>query len=146
LTATAGFVAALFVTLGFLGAAVATGLRAKRRWHLASVGGAVASLGVTIVFALEVGELYDLESAGLITPIHLTLARVTTVCYLLPAASGAWTIRDPRRRSLHRRLAYFVLAMTVVTAITGTWMLLAATPIADVVPADNGASGGRAGS
>jgi hypothetical protein len=126
LNATAGFVGSLLLTLGFLAGAVATGLRAKRRWHLASVAGAVLCLAITIVFALEVGKQYDLASAGLITPVHLTLARVTTACYLLPAASGLWTIRDPRRRRLHRRLAFFVLAMTVLTAITGTWMLLAA--------------------
>jgi hypothetical protein len=129
LSPTAGFVGSLIVTLAFLGAAVLTGLKAQRRRHLASVAGAVLFLGVTIWFALAVGELYDLESAGLITPVHLTLARVTTVCYLLPAASGAWTIRDPRRRKLHAKLAFFVLAMTVLTAITGTWMLLAADPV-----------------
>jgi hypothetical protein len=128
LTATAGFIAFLLVTLFFLGCAVATGLKARRRWHLASVAGAVASLGITIAYALAVGKLYDLASAGWITPFHLMLARVTTACYLLPVATGWWTIRDPRRRPLHRKLAFLVLAMTVLTAITGTWMLLASDP------------------
>ena len=126
MTALAGFVAFFLLTLVFLGCAVATGLKARRRRHLASVAGAVLSLGVTIVWALRVGELYDLASAGAITPIHLTLARVTTVAYLLPAATGLWTIRDPSKRKLHGKLAWIVLGLTVLTAITGTIMLLRA--------------------
>jgi hypothetical protein len=129
LTALVGFVAFLFLTLVFLGCAVATGLKARRRRHLLSVAGAVVSLAVTIVWALEVGELYDLESAGAITPFHLTLARVTTLCYLLPAATGLWTIRDPSKRKLHGKLAWLVLGLTALTAITGTIMLVRAERI-----------------
>ena len=130
MTATIGFVAFLALTLVFLGCAVATGLQARRRLHLGAVAGAVLSLAVTIGWALELGELYDLASAGVITPIHLTLARVTTLCYLLPAATGLWTIRNPRKRRLHGRVAWFVLGLTVLTAVTGTVMLLRADRIA----------------
>ena len=129
MTAEIGFFAFLALTLVFLGCAVATGLKARRVRHLLSVAGAVVSLAVTIWWALELGEHYDLEAAGAITPIHLMLARVTTLCYLLPAATGLWTIRDPSKRKLHGRLAWIVLGLTVLTAITGTIMLLRAERI-----------------
>jgi F0F1-type ATP synthase membrane subunit c/vacuolar-type H+-ATPase subunit K len=124
-----GFLAFLVVTLAFLGGAVATGFAAKRRVHLPLVAGAVASLLTTIWFAEKLGHAYDLESAGRIYPVHLFLAKATTLLYLLPIASGVATIRNPRVRPWHRRIAFLVIALTVVTAVTGTWMLLAADPI-----------------
>ena len=130
MSALAGFITSLAATLLFLGCAVATGLRARRRWHIASVACAVAMHATTIHFALELGAIYDLKAAGAITPIHLTLARVTTACYLLPIATGLRTIFVPRTRRLHRKLAFLVLSMTALTAITGTIMLLRAPPIA----------------
>ncbi len=116
------------LTLVALGAAVFTGFKARRRWHIASVVSAVVMLGVTIYFALELGKLYDLESAGVITPIHLTLAKITTAAFLLPIAAGVRTIYKPTARALHRRLAYVALLMTVVTAITGAIMILMSAP------------------
>ena len=124
-----GFAVFLALTLVLLALVVATGLRAKRRWHIPFVACAVASLGLTIWYADQVGKLYDLESAGAITPIHLTLAKITTAAYLLPIASGLRTIFRPANRRLHRKLAFLVLGMTVLTAITGTWMMLAAKRI-----------------
>lgn len=129
MSVTIAFVAGLLTTLVFLGGAFATGFRALRKRHIACVASAVASLGVTIYFALRVGELYDLQSAGRITPIHLWLARVTTFAYLLPIATGVRTIYVPSTRRLHRVLAFTVLAMTIVTAVTGTLMLYLATPL-----------------
>jgi hypothetical protein len=130
LSALAGFVTCLAATLVFLGSAVATGLRARRKLHIASVACAVAMLATTIHYALKLGAIYDLAAAGAITPIHLTLARVTTACYLLPIATGLRTIFVPATRRLHRKMAFFVLSMTVLTAITGTIMLLSSPPIA----------------
>lgn len=121
-----GFVLFLLLTLGCLAGAVSSGLRAKRRVHLTCVAGAVACLGVTIHFALGVGKLYDLAAAGWITPVHLWMAKVATASYLLPVASGLRTIYHPPTRKLHRKIAFLVLSLTVLTAITGTWMLLAA--------------------
>jgi len=57
---------------------------------------------------------------------------VTTVAYLLPIVTGALTLRRPARIVWHRRAAYLVLALTVVTAVTGTWMLVAAPKLAGV--------------
>ena len=121
-----GFVLFLLLTLGCLAGAVSSGLRAKRRVHLTCVAGAVACLGLTIHFALGVGKLYDLAAAGWITPVHLWMAKVATASYLLPVASGLRTIYHPPTRKLHRKIAFLVLSLTVLTAITGTWMLLAA--------------------
>ncbi len=116
------------LTVLALGGAVATGYQARRRWHIACVASAFVLLGVTIYYALALGELYDLESAGVITPIHLTLAKVTTAAYLLPVAAGLRTVYKPAARSLHRRLAFVALVLTVITAITGTIMILLAAP------------------
>jgi hypothetical protein len=121
---TTGFLSTLAMTLVFLGCAVVTGYRARRALHLTSVGGAVAMLAATIHFALELGELYDLESAGVITPIHLTMAKVNTAAYLLPVVTGLRTLRDPAGRKLHGRVAWAVLVMTVLTSATGGLMLL----------------------
>lgn len=129
MTATAGFVVFLLVTLLLLGAVVATGFAARRRLHLTLVVSAVASLGVTIFYAEQLGLEYDLEAAGWITPVHLTLAKLTTLAYLLPIATGIAVLRNARHRPLHRKIAYLVLSLTVLTAITGTWMILASERI-----------------
>ena len=86
----------------------------------------LASLGVTIWFAERLGEHYDLESAGWITPVHLAVAKLTTAAYLLPIGTGVLTLRNRRHRSLHLRCALTVLALTLLTTGLGLWMILAA--------------------
>ena len=122
----AGFILFFVLTLALLGLVVATGLRAQRRRHISFVALSVGALGVTILFALQLGELYDLPAAGIITPIHLTLAKVTTACFLFPIATGIRTIFVPSTRTLHRKLAFLVLGMTVLSALTGTLMMILA--------------------
>ncbi|MBI5364114.1 MAG: hypothetical protein HZA53_13115 [Planctomycetes bacterium] len=119
----AGFLVCFLLTLALLGCVVATGLRARRALHLTCVGLTVAALGATIYFAYGLGRIYDLEKAGWITPVHHVLARTNTAALLLPVITGILTIRRPATRPLHRRAAYFVIALTVVTAATGGWML-----------------------
>lgn len=126
---TVGFLVFLALTLAGLACAVATGLKARRRRHLVSVAASLVCLAATIYYAKELGRQFDLESAGVITPIHLTMAKVTTALYLLPIATGITTIFRPAARRWHRRAAFLVLAMTVLTAITGTTMILMAKPI-----------------
>lgn len=121
-----GFVGFLLLTLALLAAVVSTGLRARRRWHLSFVGATVVALGITIFFAERMGHHYDLASAGRITPVHLWLAKLTTLAYLGPVVTGWRTLRDPTWRPRHRKVAFAVLTLTVATAVTGTWMLLAA--------------------
>lgn len=123
-----GFIGALLLTLVCLGLAVVTGKKAKRRPHLTSVAGAVSFLVLTIYFALELGKIYDLESAGRITPIHMAMARWNTAAYLLPVITGIRTLKNPKGRKLHGRVAMFVLLFTVATATTGALMLLWSTP------------------
>jgi hypothetical protein len=118
-----GFVVFLAATLALLGLVVATGQRALRKRHIALVVLSVAALGVTIRYAVLVGKLFDLPAAGVITPIHLTVAKVTTACYLLPVVTGIRTIFVPATRRLHKKAAFLVLGMTVLTAVTGTLML-----------------------
>jgi len=126
---TAGFLASLALTLVCLGGAVLTGLKARRKPHFCFVGGAVLLLVSTIYFALELGELYDLESAGIVTPIHMTMARINTAAYALPLVTGLRTLKNPQGRKLHGRMAWCVLAFTVLTSATGGLMLLWATPL-----------------
>ena len=115
----------LVLTVVLLVGVVLTGLRARRRLHLPLVAATLVSLGATIFFAERLGKLYDLETAGPIYGVHLFLAKTTVLAYLLPIATGVWTIRDGSRRRLHRRVAFAVLALTVVTLVTGIWMVLA---------------------
>ena len=119
----------LGITLAGLGGAVVTGRAAKRRLHFRWVATAVVGLGVTIYYAEKMGEFYDLEAAGWIYPFHLLIAYVTTASYLVVIGSGLATIKKPIRRKTHGRIAYSVLVLTVLTAITGTWMILAAKPL-----------------
>lgn len=126
---TLGFILFLAVTLALLGAVVVTGLRARRSAHVKFVIGAVASLGVTIYFAEQLGELYDLASAGRITPIHLALAKATVVAYLLPVITGVMTWRSVRHKKMHARMAWTVLALTVATATTGVMMIAWSDPL-----------------
>jgi hypothetical protein len=125
MTPAAGFVTFLVVTLIFLGCAVVTGLKARRKAHLP----AVLSLVVTIYYAEKLGDLYDLKAAGFMTPLHLTLAKITTLAYLAPVITGVKTLKNPSSRKLHGRVAFFVLLMTVLTAVTGTSMLLMSDPL-----------------
>ena len=118
-----GFVVFLALTLVFLALVVVTGFAAKRRIHIVLVVCTVGALGVTIIYAYALGRVYDTQAAGWITPVHLALARVNTLALLLPVASGVRTIFRPETRRMHRFLAFTVLGLTVLTAITGTVML-----------------------
>ena len=125
-----GFVVFLAVTLVFLGAVFVTGFKAQRKRHIPCVAGAVISLLITIYYAEKLGETLDLESAGRIYPVHLAFAKATTASYLAPLISGFLTLKRPAVRKVHRILAITVLALTLVTAVTGTWMVIAAEPLA----------------
>lgn len=127
---THGFVACFASTLLFLALAVFAARTHRRRTHVTFVGCAVAALGITIVFALQMGKVYDLRTAGIITPIHLTLAKITTVAYFVPIVVGWRAWKNGAMLPLHRKLAYVVLAMTVLCAITGTIMILRSQPFA----------------
>ncbi len=131
MTATIGFVGSLILTLVCLGVAVVTGYKAKRKVHLSSVAGAVVMLVLTIYYAIELGELYDLHYDSMITIVHLNVAKVNTAAYLLPVITGLRTLKNPAGRKLHGRVAWAVLILTVFTAATGVTMLLQA----DLLPA-----------
>lgn len=124
------FVVFLLVTVAILGLVVVTGLRARRRVHVPAVACLVMSLGAAIYFAEQLGEHYDVHSAGWITPVHLTLAKITTIGYLVPIATGLRTLRHPATRKLHGRVAFTIVVLTVVTAVTGVTMLALCDPIA----------------
>jgi hypothetical protein len=125
-----GFIVFLLVTVALLGATVATGLKAKLRAHLPLVVLTVASLGLAIYYAEQLGKLYNLDAAGAIKPVHLALAKIATLSYLAPLASGVATLRNRAHRKLHLKLALATVVLTVLAAVTGAWMILAAEPLA----------------
>jgi hypothetical protein len=129
MTAGVGFLLFLGITLLCLSGAVITGRAARRKIHLRIVTLTVISLVVTIYYAEQLGKLYDLEAAGWIYPFHLLIAKVTAASYLVVIASGFATLKNTARRKTHSSIAYSVISLTVLTAITGTWMILAATPL-----------------
>ncbi len=130
-----GFPFFLTLTVVLLALDVWTGLRRRRRLHLALVATTLASLALAIVFAERLGELYDLEAAGRIYPFHLAIAKLATAAYLLPIATGVRLLVAQagtalaRKRRLHLRAALFTIALTLLTALTGSWMLLASEPL-----------------
>lgn len=124
-----GFVVFLVVTLTLLGFVVRTGRAAQRRRHLPLVVLTVIALGTTIYYAEALGDEYDLEAAGWLFPFHLAVAKIAVLLYLLPVVTGIATIRNARWRRRHGLVAWTVLAFTVLTAVTGTAMLLAAEPL-----------------
>jgi hypothetical protein len=129
MTAGVGFLLFLGITLFCLTGAVITGRAARRKIHLRIVTLTVINLAVTIYWAEQLGKLYDLEAAGWIYPFHLLVAKVTAASYLVVIASGFATLKNTARRKTHSSIAYSVISLTVLTAITGTWMILAATPL-----------------
>lgn len=130
MSATVGFLGSLALTLVALGVVFWSGLRARLRVHFPAVACAVVLLGVTIFYAEQLGQEFDLDAAGAIKPVHLTLAKLATGAYLLPLITGVMTLRDRRRRRLHLAAALLTLALTVAAAVTGTWMVFAAEPLA----------------
>jgi len=124
-----GFTVFFVLTLVALGTAAYTGRRALRKAHITLVSATALLLAVTIYYAKELGGIYDLEAAGWITPVHLTIAKIATIGLLLPIVTGLMTIRNPERFPWHKRMAWLVILITVVAAVTGTWMILAAEPL-----------------
>jgi len=125
------FLGLLLTTVVMLVFAAWTGRRRRLRPHLVFVAGSLIALASAIYFALQVGERYDLEAAGVITPVHLTIARIATVSYLGPLITGplvVWRRIPPR---WHHRLAWTAFGLTVAATVTGIWMLALAERIVD---------------
>ena len=117
------FLGFLLLTVALLIAVAVTGKRAQLNVHILLVFVALGSLSAAIYFALQLGKVYDLEAAGAITPIHMTMARVATASYLLPFVTGYMTFRNRRYKRLHGKFALLVIALTVAATITGALML-----------------------
>ena len=123
------FLLSLTLTLIAFGAVCLTGLFGLRSLHLVLVVLAVLSLGVTVYYAEQLGDLYDLESAGTITPVHLTIAKLATLALLAPLATGVMSWRNVVHLRKHRLAVFLFLGLVVLALATGTWMILASTPL-----------------
>jgi len=124
------FIGMFLLTVVLLLSVAWTGHKARRSLHLKLVVVTVASLAFTIFVAERLGRNYDLDAAGRIYPIHMFLAKTATASYLLPVVTGIATLRNQRFRRLHGRIALVVILLTVSAAVTGTWMILQAPPLA----------------
>ena len=124
-----GFVVGVLVTVVLLAAVLFTGFTAQRKRHIPLVVLYFVALGTTIFFAERMGRELDLEAAGAITTIHLTLAKITTLAWVLPVITGVRTLRHPERKKQHRAIALVLVVMTVVTLVTGLMMVSAAEPL-----------------
>ena len=129
MTAATGFVLYLVLTLVLLGAVVVTGKKSLRRKHLTFVVLAYVGLGLSIYYAELLGKEYNFDSVRLIYDVHMAFAKATVCAYLLPIITGIMTIKGKCTRTTHGRVAVAVILLTVVTAVTGWWMILAATPL-----------------
>jgi len=126
------FIFFLTLTVALLVVVVYTGRTGRRRVHLAFVLSTLVSLTITIVYAKELGEDYDLEAAGAITAVHLTLAKICVASFLPAIVTGYLTFRGRRRvRRWHASFVWIALALTLVTVVTGTAMMLLAEPLPD---------------
>lgn len=124
-----GFLLGLVLTVVCLVAVIGTGVTAKRAKHLPSVVVFFATLAFTIYKAERMGQSLDVEAAGLITPVHLTMAKITVFSYVLPITTGILTWRNPTWRPKHRLCAWILIVMTLATVATGAWMAFAAEPL-----------------
>lgn len=128
------FVLAFGLTLGCLVVTLVSGLRwrikRRRGLHLGSVVCALGCFAWTIAAAYRLGDLYDLEAAGWIFPVHMFIARAGTAALLLPAVSGLVVLKTGRHHALHRKLAFLAFGTVVLAALTGFWMLYAAPYLA----------------
>ena len=131
------FVLAFLCTVVCLAGVLWTGFRwrikKRRKLHIGLVGSSVALLAWTILAALDLGELYDLESAGTIYPVHMALAQLATFSLLLPVVTGLITLRTGKSHRYHRMGAVASFALILLAAITGIWMINAATPFPIVI-------------
>ncbi|HTF87109.1 MAG TPA: hypothetical protein VK843_01785 [Planctomycetota bacterium] len=118
------FCTAVGFTVAFLTVVVITGLRGRITVHIPCVIATFLSLATTIYFAIKLGTVYDLSTAGVITPIHRTIAILATVSYVLPVITGIRTLMSSVHRRAHFWSAMIVLTLTAAASITGTLMLL----------------------
>ncbi len=123
MTPTVGFPVSLGVTVLLLVCVVITGLGGRVKLHIPLVFATVLALATAIFFAEKLGKLFDLAATGTLWTVHLALAKTATAAYLLPITTGVLTLRDRKHRRLHFWCAMITLALTVATAITGTWMI-----------------------
>ncbi|MEO6708214.1 MAG: hypothetical protein ABI054_11240 [Planctomycetota bacterium] len=117
------FCTAVGFTVAFLTVVVITGLRGRITVHIPCVMATFLSLGTTIWFAIRLGTVYDLSSAGVITPIHRTIAVLAAVSYVLPVITGIRTLMSSVHRRAHFWAAMIVLTLTAAASVTGTLML-----------------------
>ncbi len=129
----AAFTVWFFITVTLLLTAAYFGRTAarapeRRKIHVIFVLLTAGALAWTIKVAYDVGALYDLASAGWITPVHLAIAKVATGFLVFPIVAGILAWRDGKQRRAHAFLAWCAMVLIVLAAVTGTIMIFLAQP------------------
>jgi hypothetical protein len=129
----AAFTVWFFITVTLLLTAAYFGRTAarapeRRKIHVIFVLLTAGALAWTIKVAYDLGALYDLASAGWITPVHLAIAKVATGFLVFPIVAGILAWRDGKKRRAHAFLAWCAMVLIVLAAVTGTIMILLAQP------------------
>ncbi len=125
---TIGFWIAFGVTLALLAAALWSGFRGVRRWHLLLGPATLVALCVAIAFAVAMGRerAFPVE----VMRIHRPLAYAAGAFGVGVAASGVALWRSDSARRLHRVLVVAFSVAAVAATVTGVWAYLGSTPVA----------------
>jgi len=124
---------ALFTVLALV-VTVVTGIRGMRGPHYAWVIVTLAGLAVAIRVAGDVGSQLVFEGlADTAKTIHFWAVGLDFLVLPIAAISGIRLARasaadEPGRRALHRKAAWALVVLLVITVILGTTMTLTASP------------------
>ena len=115
------------LTLVLVAIAAILGRLARRRPHVATATVAGVSLCYTIYLAEKLGGVVTIPRRLLV--IHLVFANLAALAFIVVVVSGVRLFRseEARRRRWHRAAVIAFIALTVLSAGTGTHMLTHAT-------------------
>jgi hypothetical protein len=111
---------ALLVTVGMLVAAMATGLRRRRRLHLWLGPLTLVMLVVTVLATEQLVRRYDFPAE--VKAIHLPCAKAGGLLALPVLLTGLWLWRSERGRVWHRIAVWLWLCSVLIATGTGIWM------------------------
>ncbi len=133
---------AVLTTVVLLALAVWSGVRRKRSAHYALVTLTFIALGIAIFVARRLSPYMSYDETGLwIQRIHFTFVGVTVLLVPVVVVSGAklgkaLMLADrgeeghdaARHRASHRKVAWWTVAVLVITCVLGTAMTVAGLP------------------
>lgn len=127
LTAAYPFYLSFALTLGVVAVAAVLGRLARRRPHVATATVAGVLLAYTVYLAEMLGTVVIIPRRLLV--VHLVFANLAALAFIVVVVSGVRLFRSDQsaRRRWHRGAVIAFIALTVLSAGTGTHMLMNAT-------------------